>query len=364
MPKYAGKDWSKKALLSVIGDPLQIAGAQASVLTDGKAEGVKIFRVRSGEDFSFSVLPGRGMDIYQAHFRGKSLNFLSGTGITAPGYYQEPGLGWLRAFFAGLLTTCGIANAGAPSSDQGEAFGLHGRVSNTGAENLCLDQHWEGDEFLISLQGTVREASAMQENLSLTRRIETRLGRRGFTLHDLIENHGFEPQPLMMLYHFNFGFPLLAPGAEIVGPILDTVASNEQAALDRGVEECLVFPEPEAGYEEKVFFHTLAADPEGRTFISLFNKDSGGSPLGIVMRFNRNELPCLTQWKMPRKGFYVQGLEPGTITPEGRGVLREKGKLPLLDGQQSYSITIEFEVVDSLQEMEGIRQEAKNLVSR
>ncbi len=41
MPKYLGKTWTKNELLKYIGDPLQIAGAIPSVLSDGKAEGVK-----------------------------------------------------------------------------------------------------------------------------------------------------------------------------------------------------------------------------------------------------------------------------------------------------------------------------------
>jgi hypothetical protein len=94
--------------------------------------------------------------------------------------------------------------------------------------------------------------------MSLTRTVETSLGRKGFTLHDVIENHGFEPQPLLMLYHFNYGFPLLGPGSKVVGPILKTEPRDEEVRKDKGVEECTVFTEPVAGYKEKVFFHTLA----------------------------------------------------------------------------------------------------------
>ena len=212
MARYLGKTWTREGLRSLVGDVAQVAGARPSVLADGKADGVKAIEVYTGGGFAFTVLPGRGMDIPFASQRGHSLSFFSGTGITHPGYYEEPGLGWLRSFYAGLLTTCGIANAGAPSTDRGRAFGLHGRYSNAAAEDVCVSQGWEGDEYLIRLSGRVREASAMNEHLVLSRTIETRLGARGFRLHDVIENRGFEEQPLMLLYHFNYGFPLLAPG--------------------------------------------------------------------------------------------------------------------------------------------------------
>jgi hypothetical protein len=302
------------------------------------------------------------MDIPFASYRGKAISFFSGTGITSPAYFEEPGLEWRRSFYAGLLTTCGIANAGAPSVDQGTAFGLHGRVANAAAENLCVEQDWEGDEFTIRLKGTMREAEAMVENLALTRTVTTRLGAKSLRIRDTVVNRGFSPQPLMLLYHFNFGFPLLSPSARVVGPITKTAARDEEARKDRGVEECLTFPQPVQGYAEKVFFHTLAGRADGGTFVSLVNRDTGdGQPLGIVLRWSRKELPVLTEWKMPCKGFYVVGLEPGTITPIGRGVLRQQGSLPMLEGQTSCDITIDFEVLDSLSEIEAMEKEAKKL---
>jgi hypothetical protein len=346
----------------MVGDVAQVAGARPSVLAEGKADGVRAVEVYTGSGFAFTVLPGRGMDIPFASYKGASLSFLSGTGITHPGYYEEPDDRWLRGFTAGLLTTCGICNAGAPSTDRGRTFGLHGRYSNTAAEDLCVQQGWEGDEYSIRVSGTVREASAMNEHLALTRTFETRLGARGFRLHDVVENRGFEEQPLMLLYHFNYGFPLLAPGARIVAPIRATNPRTEDARRDRGVEECCEIGEPLAGYQEKVFFHDLAADAGGRTFVALVNRDiGGGSPLAIVERFSVKELPAFTEWKMVRKGFYVLGLEPGTVTPLGRGVLRERGELPLLAGQQTYSVTIDFEVLDTVNEIAALEKEAAAL---
>jgi hypothetical protein len=362
MAWYSGRKWTRSELTARIGDPLQVAGARGSILTDGKADGVRAIDVTTGTGFNFTVLPGRGMDIPFASHKGKAIGFFSATGITSPAYYEEPGLEWRRSFYAGMLTTCGIANAGAPSVDQGKAFGLHGRVSNAAAENLCIDQQWEGDEFVIRLKGTMREAEAMVENLSLTRRIETRLGAKGLHLHDTVENRGFSPQPLMLLYHCNFGFPLLGPGARVVGPIAKSVARDEQARKDRGVEECLTFPEPIQDYAEKVFFHTMATKKDGSTFVALVNRDTGdGQPLGIVIRWNQRELPTLCEWKMPCKGFYVVGLEPTNVTPIGRGPLRQQGALPVIEGQASHDVTIDFEVLETAAEIDAVEKEARAL---
>ncbi len=222
MAWYNGRPWTRTELLAWVGSIEQIAGARRVVLAGGKAHDVEAIEVSSGGGLRFTVLPGRGMDIAHATFRETPLAFFSGTGITSPGYYEEPGLGWLRGFYGGLLTTCGLTNAGAPSVDQGAALGLHGRVANAAAEDVSVEQRWVGDEYRIRVRGVVREAAAMFENLRLTRTVETSLGATAIGIHDLVENVGFEPQPLMLLYHFNFGWPLLAETSRVAGPFART----------------------------------------------------------------------------------------------------------------------------------------------
>ena len=147
MAEYLGNKWNKSSLGALIGDEKQIAGVSRCILAEGKATGVEALQINTGGGLQFTVLPGRCMDIAVANFEGKALSFASPTGITAPAYYEEPGLGWLRSFYAGLLTTCGITNAGAPSMDQGRAFGLHGRISNSAAEDVSVKQFWQDDEY-------------------------------------------------------------------------------------------------------------------------------------------------------------------------------------------------------------------------
>jgi len=359
MAELYGKIWTKRELLSCIGDPTQICGITPSVLDNGKAEGVKACHIRTGGGLDLTLLPGRGMDIPSAYYRGVPLHFSSPTGITSPAYYEEPGARWLRSFFGGLLTTCGLTYFGAPGVDQGEELGLHGRVSNAAAEDLAVTQGWEKDEYLLSVRGTVKEASAMQENMAMTRTISTALGRKGFTLNDYVENRGFEAQPFMLLYHCNYGFPLLGPNAEVLAPIRKTTPLSEQAAADDGVANCRTFPAPQEGWQEKVFAHELKADSQGNTFVALVNKEpESGSPLGIVMRYSKDVLPVLTEWKMARHGFYVVGLEPGTAPPVGRAKLREEGNLPMIDGLEAREVRIDYHILDSGEEIEAIRGES------
>ena len=146
-----------------------------------------------------------------------------------------------------------------PAWTRARPFGLHGRVANAAAENLCIDQDWEGDEFVIRLKGTMREAEAMVENLTLTRRIETRLGADGFP-HP---RHGGKPRIQRAASHaavpLQFRLPPSGPRRRSSARSQKTEPRDEEARKDRGVEECLTFPEPVQGYAEKVFFHTLGA---------------------------------------------------------------------------------------------------------
>lgn len=361
-----GKEVAKSEILTYFPDPKLLAGATPCMLVDGKADGIKMTKVRTGSGLEFNIVSGRSMDISECHYKGIPLSYLSATGITSPAYYEEEGTQWLRSFYGGLLTTCGLTYAGPPCNDEGKKLGLHGRISNSGAEDLGIEQRWLGDEFLITLKGTMREAETMGENMTLTRVISTRLGQKGFRIDDEVENRGFEPQPLMILYHFNFGYPLLSESAQLLAPFTLTTPRDREARADEGIEQCRRFETPVTGYQEKVFFHSLAAANDGSTTVALVNSaaDKNRQAFGIVLRFNINELPEFTEWKMMRKGCYVIGLEPGTVNSVSRADLRSQGKLPLIEGQSTRSTHIEFEVIDSENEVEDIRAEIDSLVTR
>ena len=66
------------------------------------------------------------------------------------------------------------------------------------------------DEYALILSGAVRESAALNENMVLTRKIETAFGSSSIRITDTVENCGFKAQPLMLLYHFNLGFPFLS----------------------------------------------------------------------------------------------------------------------------------------------------------
>ena len=352
----------RKSCMSYYGNMQQLAGLRRSVLSDGKAAGVEAVDVDTGAGLHFTVLPGRGMDIAWASYDGIPVSYLSKAGVTAPGYHDKRDMQWLQSFFAGMITTCGMTNAGPPVREElpivGDTpFGLHGDVSNTGADNVCTREEWMPDGgYRLYLSGRMQEGRLHGEHMQLRREITAYLGSKKFTVHDVYSNEGDTPQPLTFFYHINIGHPILGPEARFVAPTVKLVPASPEAA--KYVDSYDLFDEPTPGYMERQYYHTLATDQNGQSLAALINEKLG---LGICLRFSPSELPCLSQWKVCRPGEYVLAFEPGNCYPWGRTALREKGKLEILEPMQEHPVTYSLEILDGADEIESIRKEIEKL---
>lgn len=349
-------DFSKRELLKYVGDFSQIFGTKEYTLTGGKAQGVKAVDVKNGSGLEFTVLPDRCMDISWFSYKGSNISYISKTGIVAPQYYNETGINWLRSFYAGFLTTCGLMNVGAPCTDNGEAFGLHGRISNTPAENVSSGTDWENGRPVIKVKGMVREACLFGENIVLEREITCKAGENKFTIEDKIENYGFRKEPLMLLYHLNLGYPLLDEDAAFIVPTNEVRPKDEESK--KGISLCNAFQKPTPEYMEQVFYHDLKSDSTGNTCAALINEKLG---LGIAIRFNKNQLFNLTQWKMMGEGEYVLGIEPCNCYGSGREYLKASGLLEYIGPGEVRNFRIETEILDGAEQINRVKDEISKL---
>ncbi len=341
MVQLYGRSWTQQELAKLVGSLSQVGGVRLSELQDGRARGVRAAEFETGSGFSFSVLLDRGMDIGAARYRGASLVWESTTGPAQPAYFEEEDLGWLRTFHGGLVTTCGLTYAGAPCVDEGQSLGLHGRISHLPASNVWADGGWRGDEYEMWARGRMRETAVFGENLTLTRRVSARLGESRLFIRDIVANEGFQTTPHMMLYHCNFGFPLLAEGAELIAPSETVVPRGEVAAP--GLDAHARYEAPIDGYVEQVFYHDMAPDGDGYVTVLLVNRAFNSSQgRGIYLRYRQAELPLFIQWKNVCTGTYVTGLEPANCLVEGRDKDRERRILQFLEPgeQREYSLEI------------------------
>ena len=332
--KLYGKEWTRRELESHVGRIEQIGGVRRVQWMEGPESGVEEIQVRTGAGLSYSILPSRGLDVGLAEFCGTPICWLSPNGEAHPAFYEDHGLAWLRTAVGGLLMTCGLTQVGSPGIDGSEELGLHGRAHHIPARHVCAEGHWEGDEYFIGVEGKVEETSIAGWNLRLTRKITSCLGKNEIVIHDVVENAGFEPAPHMMLYHFNFGFPLLDAETEIHFPS-DNVIAREP---DLPLEDLENWQSPQANYRERVYYHeNLSTETDGRTTVTLHNphfplKDK---PLTVQLTWEKKNLPILVQWKMPGEGTHVLGIEPANCHVEGRTTERQRGSLVMLGPGES-----------------------------
>ena len=103
-----GKKFTTRQLRRRVGNMDQIAGIRTVTLDDGNERPTRAALVKTGAGLDFTVLLDRCLDISAASFGGKAMGWRSVTGDVAPQYYEAEGLRWLRSYFGGLLTTCGL----------------------------------------------------------------------------------------------------------------------------------------------------------------------------------------------------------------------------------------------------------------
>jgi hypothetical protein len=336
------RNLSRQEFMQHVGHMDQIAGIRLVEAADGRARGSRMFQVWTGGGLYFDVLVDRSLDIGACRYKGVPLSWVSSVGIVHPAYYEPEGLGWLRSFGGGLLATCGLDQFGSPSSDAGEEFGLHGRVGNLPAKAVGYRTYWDGDSYELEVTGEVRQTRVFGENLVLRRRISTRLGSNRILIGDTVTNEGFAPQPHMILYHFNLGFPLVSENSRLHLESEQVFPRNEDA--EAGLEDWMNLQPPTAGFREHVFRHDLAADAEGKVHVTLENPTIG---IGLRWTYDKASLPHLFQWKMMGQGAYIVGIEPGNSSGiDGRAAARESGDLPHLEPGESRSYVIEVEVIE------------------
>lgn len=359
-----GKRMSVNDLRRRIGNMDQVAGIRLVQLDEGKERPTRAALLRTGSGLEVTVLPDRCLDVASAYFRGKAMGWRSAVGDVAPQYYEAAGLRWLRSYFGGLLTTCGLMNVGAPAPDSAfSGQGLHGRISNTPARNLKVVEEWQGDDYVLSITGAMREAVLFGENLTLTRTVSTCLGETRFWIADVLSNEGFRPVRYMLLYHCNVGWPAVDSGSRIISP--SRYVAPRDAVARAGAERWGLMDAPTPGYAEKVYYHDMAPARDGWVTVALVNDGfSRGEGFGVYVKYDKKELPRFIEWKMMGEQDYVVGLEPCNCGVEGRNVDEALGLLPTLNPGESKAFHLEFGPITTKEELRAIETRCKSVKTR
>lgn len=311
-------------------------------LHGGLTAGVDQIEVDNGV-CAFTVIPTRGMGVRRASVSDLRLGW--DAPVKGPVHPQfvplmEPsGLGWLDGFDE-LVVRCGLESNGAPVFDeQGTlTYPLHGRIANRPAHQVSVAADTHSGE--ITVHGVVDETRFHFLKLRISSEIKTRPGEQGFRITDRIENLSDSPAEAQILYHVNYGSPLLDAGAQLVAPVRTVVPRDAVAAT--GIDHWNDYLAEQPGFQEEVYFFELAADNNNNTQVVLKN---GHGLQGVCMSFNTQQLPCFTIWKNTngKSDGYVTGLEPGSNFPNPRPFEEKQGRVISLLPRESKTFDLQIE---------------------
>lgn len=320
------------------GDLNALCGIKDYTYNDGPARGVRAIDLKNGKGIEMTVLADRGLDIPYLSYKGINIGLLNKAGLRSPHLYQEDGAsGFLRQFYGGLLTTCGLSYAGAAGEDNGRKLGLHGPYNNIPAGKVCASAQYDGDDKVLVVSGEVRESEVFGEDLLMKRTMTLDTERNELHIKDIVENQAFLTAPLMLVYHINFGYPILDDGAKIYTTATKITPRTDFA--EAGMHNYDVMEAPEVGRDEQCYYHTEPA--EGDAFAMLHNEKLG---IAAIVHYDKTVFPLLCEWKCMRAGDYALGLEPTTSGVVNRSEARANGLLTYIEPGETreFNVTLEF----------------------
>lgn len=312
---YAGNAW-------------QFCTLRRMEIREGKAKGTEIIEVCTAGGLQVDILPDAGLDIGQVRYKGVNVTFISKNGYDSPAAILPYESEFLKTFPGGMLYTCGLRSTGPAHRDGEEWHPLHGRYHSLQADHVGADI----EDDVVVIKGTMRETSLFGHVLELKRTIRIPVFGAEVTVSDEVTNLAHKEEEYALLYHCNFGWPLISEQARLELPQeRKTTPRTAFAATGLGQECTFVAPVP--GEEERVFFHEEMAHTA-----ALINEDIHTK---MTLAWS-DSLPILAHWRSMASGDYVCGLEPTNCYIMGRGPERENGTLPVLKPFETVKTEVKF----------------------
>ena len=341
---------------------LQVPSCRASSYRwqDGPSAGVHGVDLTNGK-LTATVLPTRGMGLHQVQYGDWRIGWKSPVrGPVHPALVplmESSGLGWLDGFDE-LLCRCGLYSNGAPefAANGSLIYPLHGRIANTPAHTVELSS--DPATRTISLSGTMDEARFHFQKLRLCSTVTMAADEARLLVRDEVTNYSDLPGEMELLYHINFGEPLLDAGSTIVAAAKRVVPRNSHSATDIATWDKVGPQNPTK--PEQVYFLEPIADREGRATVLLRN---AAGTRGVSVGFPVTQLPLFTLWKntAPSAEGYVVGLEPGINFPNTRSFESQQGRVKKLAAGETAKFALELAFYDNANEVLRVEQSIRAL---
>jgi hypothetical protein len=364
VPELFGAPIDRTELLRRVGRLEQVAGVRLVTAGDGIERGVRLLEFRTGSGFAFDVVVDRAFDIGHCAMNGVPLAWISPTGFAGPWFAETEGFGWFRSFPGGLVHTAGLDHTLVRGEDTAEQFNQPhlkptetypwmGRVWTLPARLTGYGERWlDEGACVLWAEGVVQQAAVFGENLTLTRRIEARIGESSFSIHDEIVNTGHTRNTHMLLYHCNVGFPIVDEGSLILVPGPGVPTDPQPAGEYRRFEG------PTPDLTERCFEHDVVTESDGTVPVGIVN---GRIAMGVYQLFNKRQLPHQTTWRMPGEDHYVVAIEASTNRDAGRWDARERGELIELAPGEQRTYDIEMGALVGSEQIEAFTSRVQRL---
>lgn len=320
-------------LRRLVGSPDQLVAVTRAVLDEGPGRGAPVLTVRNPAGISFDVLLDRAMDIGWADAAGIPLAWRSPRGPISSARYEPVDAGWVRTFGGGLLSTCGLASTGAPSTVGGEHHPLHGRVGHIPAENVRWALVDDDGHLAVEITGDVAETALGAPTLSLRRRLVASVVEPVLRVEDTVRNMGWSPAGHMFRHHLNLGAPVVVPGTVVSAAVEPIGERGRPGQASTGLPWSLDVAAGAAD-ERVLYFRT---DP-GAARVDV------RSPAGnwVSVEMDTATWTQLVLWRDPSAGVNVLGVEPSMSRDFGRAEAERTGEVTWLEGgeERSYRTTV------------------------
>lgn len=329
------------ARMRMVGNSSQLLKARRITFRDGVADGVRAIELQNQSGLYVTCIEEQCLNIFDFSYKGLNCAFQTKNGLISNRFFNGGANEFNYYWPGGMLYTCGLTNTGIGVLENNIYHAEHGRIGMRPAENVNITENNEG----VVITGTVKDSILCGHQLELQRTIHFPMEGKEIQIYDQVTNkEGLEAE-MMLLYHCNFGYPLLAPGARVVkgtGKVIDNIAGGPIP------DDYLQIPEPRDDKIEEVYCHTNTPDADGFGYAAVINDELG---LGCYLKYSLDTLPLLIHWKNMCSGDYVIGLEPSNTYIKGRKEERENGTLPVLKPYETQVFQVFIGVLDGAEEI-------------
>ena len=208
------------------------------------------------------------------------------------------------------------------------------------------------------MRGLLKENTFKKANLETWTELRYVPGAKSFTLHDVLTNRGDYPHDYQIIYHSNFGTPILEKDARFIAPLKSVSPFNDYAKS--GLKAWNIYDAPTKDFDEMVFNLVPKADSSGKTLAAVINSkgDKGAS-----IEFDTHQLPLLTMWKNTDtlKQGYVTGIEPGTNYAYPVTIEKEQGRVKQLAPGQSTTFELTYTLLSSASAVNATEQRIRQI---